>query len=85
MGFPVHDHAVFHCSTFPQSRLFATFRAPALVFILDDGFFLTVTDIESVEAMFEVAETMIKEALAGWFRAADRNRQCQRNAEAGGW
>lgn len=42
----------------------------ALVFLLDNGFAFTGTDIESITAMVEVAAGTLSEAeLAAWFRA----------------
>jgi death-on-curing protein len=44
--------------------------ALAIVFLLDNGFFFTGSDIESVEAMLAVAAgTMGEDDLAAWFRA----------------
>ncbi len=47
--------------------------ALALVFLLDNGFAFTGSDIESVETMLEVAAgTMSEDELAAWFRARVR-------------
>ena len=43
--------------------------AIALVFLLDNGFDFTATDIEAIEMMLELAAGRVSEdRLAGWFR-----------------